>query len=243
MDDYNYSHLHVEFFTDAVKNERVSAEEGRPIFEDVEFVRIKFAGDKHNELVAPAHSHGSVRNPETNVPLTYAQQFYKHYDVFLRNSEMRGAGTPLEEIGLSQARIRELNGSNVYTVEALAGLDGTLLQKLGMGARELKTKAESYLAKARDNAGFNKLEQENADLRARLERMEQMLMTKEPDAPVVEPDRDLSQSPFADWDADTIKLWLEEQGGPKPHHNAGIKKLIEMADDWNAKLEAEKKAA
>lgn len=238
MDDYNYKHLHVTFFTEAVKDERKSAEIGRPQFDDVEFVRIKFVGDKQNELVAPAHDAGSMRNPETNERLTYAQQFYKHYEAFQRNAEVRGSGTPLEEIGISQARIKELNASNVYTLEGLAGLDGSLLQKLGMGARDMKVKAEEYLAKANDNAGLNKLMDENADLRARLERMEKLLA---PGA-TPEPEYDISKSPFGDWDGDTIKLWLEEQGAPKPHHSTGLPKLIRLADEWNAKLERDKAA-
>lgn len=238
MDDYNYSHLHITFHADAVKDEAASQKEGRPVFKDVEFVTIKFVGDKHNELVAPAHSTGSMRDPETNERLTYAQQFWKHYEAFQRNMSMREAGTPLEEIGLSQAKIKELNASNVHTVEALAGLDGTFLQKLGMGARELKVKAEQYLAKSQDRSHFNKIEAENADLRARLERMEAMMAGgAQPKA-----EYDASKSPFADWDADTIRLWLEEQGAPAPHHKAGLPKLIQIADEWNAKLEQDKAA-
>ena len=238
MSDYSYPHLHITFFTEAVKNERLSAEKGRPQFDDVEFVRIKFVGDKNNELVAPAHDAGSMKDPETNIRLTYAQQFWKHYEAFQRQAELHGTGTPLEEIGISQARIKELNASNVYTVEALAGLDGTFLQKLGMGARDMKVKAEEYLAKANDNAGLNKLMDENADLKARLERMEKMMGA----GTAPEAEYDPSGSPFGDWDAETIRLWLEEQGAPKPHHSTGLPKLIRLADEWNAKLAQDKAA-
>jgi hypothetical protein len=125
MSDNPYSHLHVEFYADAVKNERLSAQSGRPVFEDAEFVRIKFVGDKNNVLVAPAHSTGTARDPFTNERMTYAQQFPKHYEAFQKHQEFRGTGAPLEEIGLSQAKIKELNAANIYTVEALAGMDGT----------------------------------------------------------------------------------------------------------------------
>jgi hypothetical protein len=240
MEDYNYSHLHITFYAEAVKNERKSAEVGRPQFDDVEFVRIKFVGDKHNELVAPAHSFGSMRNRETNERLTYAQQFWKHYEAYQRDAKMQGSGTPLEEIGISQARIKELNASNVYSVEGLAGLDGTLLQKLGMGAREMKVKAEEYLAKASDRSGLNELMDENAELKARLERLEQMLSAKEPDAPA--PEYDETQSPFASWNDEDIRTWMKEAGAADPHHKTGRKKLIQLADEWNAKLERDKAA-
>jgi hypothetical protein len=243
MDDYSFPHLHITFHVEAVKNEAASQTEGRPIFDDVEFVTIKFVGDKHNELVAPAHSFGSVRNPDTNERLTYAQQFWKHYEAFQRNMEMRESGSPLEELGLSQAKIKELNASNVYTVEGLAGLDGTFLQKLGMGARDLKTKAEQYLARVNDHAGYTKLEAENADLKARLERMEALMAGKASESDPAPAEYDTTKSPFADWDADTIKLWLEEQGAPTPHGRTGLPKLIQIADEWNAKLEQDKKAA
>ena len=241
MDDYNYSHLHVTFFTEAVKDEAASAKEGRPVFSDQEFVRIKFVGDKNNELVAPAHSFGTMRDRETNQRFTYAQQFYKHYEAFQRNAEQRGTGSPLEELGLSQAKIKELNAANVFTVESLAGLDGTLLQKLGMGARDLKKQAEQYLSKTRDSAAFNKLESENAELRRMIEDMQARMNTIAPVSQTAT-SYENSLSPFADWDEDTIRIWLDEQGAPKPHHKAGKAKRVELADEWNEKLAKDKAA-
>lgn len=233
-------HLHVEFYADAEKNERLSAEAGRPVFEDKEFVRIRFVGDKQNTFVAPAHAQSTVRDEASGRFLTYAEQFPRHYEAFKKDMEFRGTGAPLEQLGLSPAKIRELNAANIYTVEALASLDGTMLQKLGMGARDMKNQAEAYLAATSDNAGLSKLEAENAELRERLEKMEAMLAGKADDGATKKQEYDVSKSPFADWDAETIKLWLEEQGAPKPHHNTGLAKLIQIADEWNEKLKSDK---
>jgi len=230
------NHLHVEFYTDTEKNDRLSAEQGRPIFEDKEFVRIRFVGDKHNVLVAPALSTGSRRDPLTNERMTYAQQFPKHYEAFKANMAYRGTGSPLEALGLSQAKIAELNASNIHTVEGLAGLDGSMLQKLGMGARALKTQAEQFLAKSTDNTALNRLEAENAEMRRQLDE----LMAKVNGASA---SFNVSASPFADWDDDTIRLWIEEQGGEKPHHKCSHETLVQKADELNAALASKNKAA
>ncbi len=235
-------HLHVEFYDSTKLNKAKSAVEGRPIYDDIELVRIRFAGDKHNVFVAPAHEGGSLRDPVTNRRLTYAEQFPDHYKAFREKSVYRGSGTPLSELPfLTEAKRRELNDANIFNAESLAGLDGSLLQKLGMGARELKNKAAAYLQSASGNADIVKMAAENAELRDRLEALEKMLSagTAEPRGEEPAPD---TVSPFADWDDETITLWIVEQGGEKPHHNCSHETLVKKADELNAALAASKAA-
>lgn len=231
-------HLHVEFFTDSEHNPRLSAEQGKPVYEDREFIRIRFVGDKQNVFVAPADDFGSARDDQGN-RVRYKDQFRKHYEVFKTSAKALEVGTPLESLGLPISKVAELKASNVYTVEGLAGLDGTLLQKLGMGARDLKNRAEDFLNKANNASVANKLEAENAELRKMIEELSKKVNgTTEADAE----DYDPSKSPFYDWDDDTIRLWIEEQGGEKPHHKCSHETLVQKADELNAKL-AKQKAA
>jgi predicted transcriptional regulator len=230
-------HLHAEFYLEAAKNEKRSVEESRPIFEDVEYVKIRIAGDKGNVFVAPAKSQGSAFDPSLGRRMTYAEQFPEHYDAFKRHVNFREAGTPLEALGLAPFKIAELNGVNVFTVEALASLDGALLEKLGMGARALKDQASAFLKKSTDNAALLKMQQENDALRDRLERMEQVLSSKTAPAQATAPVD--STSPFQEWDEDAIKAWLADNAAPTPHHKAGHAKLVALADEWNAKLAAD----
>ena len=90
-------HLHVEFYTTAVENPAKTRAEGRPIFEDIEMVKIQIALDPKNTLIAPAHSSPS-RNPDTGLPMTYAEKFPEHYRYFKDNQDQQRAdGTPLSE--------------------------------------------------------------------------------------------------------------------------------------------------
>jgi hypothetical protein len=238
MDDF--SHLHVEFFTEAVHNKRKSVEEGRPIYDDVEKVRIRIAGDPKSVLVAPAHSASSMRDPQTNERLTYAQLHRGPYEAFKRNEAYVGSGTPLSELTfLTESKRKELAALNIHTAESLAGLDGANLNRLGMGARELKTQAEAWLSKATGSAGITKLAAENETLKARIEAMEAM-MNGNPSPPAAPKPSDIS--PFADWDADTIRAWIVEQGGENPHHKCSLETLIAKADELNAAIAAQKAA-
>ena len=131
---------------------------------------------------------------------------------------------------------------NIHTAEALAGLDGANLSRLGMGGRELKTQAEAWIAKATGSAGISKLAAENEALKARLDAMEAMMAGNAPakDVPAVK----LSDvvSPFSDWDDDTIRAWIVEQGGENPHHKCSHDTLVAKADELNAALAAQKAA-
>jgi hypothetical protein len=236
----DFSHLHVEFFTEAVHNKRKSVEEGRPIFDDVEKVRIRIAGDPKSVLVAPANSGSAMRDPQTNERLTYAQLHSGPYEAFKRNEAYVGSGTPLSELTfLTESKRKELAALNIHTAESLAGLDGANLNRLGMGARELKTQAEAWLSKATGSAGITKLAAENEALRARLDAMEAMMAGNA--APPAAP-KPSDISPFADWDADTIRAWIVEQGGENPHHKCSLETLIAKADELNAAIAAQKAA-
>lgn len=243
--DPDLAHLHIEFFIEAVHNKRESSKQGRPIYDDIEKVRIRLAGDPKSVLVAPAHSASSARNPETNERLTYAQLHYKHYEAFKKDEEYKGSGTPLSELTfLTASKRKELAGLNIHTAEALAGLDGANLNRLGMGGRELKTQAEAWLSNASGSADVVRLSAENEALKARLDAMEAMMNGAKP-ALTQEGARDEAASgasPFADWDDDTIRAWIIEQGGDNPHHKCSHETLVAKADELNAALAAQKAA-
>lgn len=246
MSNDNKPHLSVKFFNDKAENKRKSMEAGRPIFDDVEKVEIRFAGDKHNVHVAPAHSPGQMRD-DNNKRLTYAEQFPEHYAAFKKNQQWLGSGTPLSELPfISVAKRAELEGFNVHTAEALAEMDGANLKKLGMGSRELMEQARAYLAKAAGSSDVTRLAGENAALKEQMEMMQRQLAEIQNGNKNVAPSEKIvpkSSSPFADWDADTIRAWIVEQGGENPHHKCSIDTLIDKADELNATLAKQNEAA
>lgn len=175
MAESTTSHLHITFFADAVENKAKSLVAGRPIYDDREFVRIKFAGDKHRELVAPADE-CEIRHPETNEPWAYKDRFPKHYEAFKAGQEFIGDGTPLAELTfLTEAKRAELRAVNVHTAEALAALDGALLQRLGMGGRALKDQATAWLEKAAGSAVETRFAAENTALREQMAALQAQL--------------------------------------------------------------------
>lgn len=218
-------HLHIEFFIEPRENPAKSRKEGRPIYEDKEFVRIKFVGDPKKELVEFAHVKFD-RDRATGEWVTYAQAFHKHYEAFKTGEAVKGEGTPLEELPFINASKRaELKALHIHNAEALAQLDGANLQKLGMFGRSLKDQATAYLAKAKDSALETRLAAENADLRARLEALEAAMRTP---APNPEPAQPASQ--FDSWTDETIKAFIKQHTGYAPRGNPSRTTLISQAE-------------
>lgn len=165
--------LAVKFFTKAVENPRKTKAEGRPIFEDREYVSIRFPADNKRELVSPAHDMHFVAHFKDQ--MTYAERFKPIYDAF--KSQLHDetvAGTPLSEMpSLTEAKRAELRAQNVRTVEQLAGLPDASMRRMGMGARALVDSAKDYLKRAEGTS-------EVAALRARIAELE---ARKTPEAP------------------------------------------------------------
>lgn len=255
-------HLHIEFYNDAQENPAESKKQGRPIFEDVEMIRIKIVGDPKSSIIAPAHSSPS-RDPETGLPITYAQKFPEHYRYFKDNRDQQAAaGTPLTEVPwLTAAKRAELKALNILTVEGLALLDGTLLQRIGMGARELKNKAQTWLDLAAGTAVESKMAGELASRDEEIEALKRQMADMQqqfsrfdrdgdgkpggslPQEAVVEDEPDITGSPFANWGAEDIKNWIKDQTGARPLGNPSLKTLVARADEINAELAEKSKAA
>lgn len=244
-------HLHVEFFTDAVENKRKSIDAGRPIFEDVEMVRVKIAGDPKNTLVAPANAQCGV-DRETGESITYKDRFPEHYRFFADRRADAVVGTPLSEVPwLTASKVAELKALNIMTVEALAQLDGTLLSRIGLGARELKNQATAWLDKAAGSASEAHFA---AELSARDEIIAQLQRdiatlqggkAAEPEAesePTADDGGMGENSPFWAWDDEDIKNWIKDNSGARPAGNPRHETLVAKADALNAELSAKKAA-
>jgi hypothetical protein len=151
-----------QFFTDAVKLEWKSRQEGRPIFEDREFVRIIIPGDRRSMAVEPVSEEHKARWP-------------REYEAFRIGREAPLEGTPLSEWPvslMSPARVQELAYFNLRTVEQLAAVNDAQLQNLGMGSRELRERARTWLEVAEKGAGpIERLISRNEDLARETERL------------------------------------------------------------------------
>lgn len=246
-------HVHVEFYIEPVEKPALSREAGRPIFEDTEFVRLRFVGDPKSSLVAPAND-AAGRDRETGQSYSWAQKYAEHYRFFKANQDQQAAaGTPLTEVPwLTAAKRAELKALNILTVEGLAGLDGTLLGRIGMGARELKNKAQAYLDAANTNAPNARMATELASAQDEIaslkQQMADFMAMQQGGQPVTasDPSSDEpevpSNSPFEAWQDEDIKNWIKEATGAKPVGNPSHKTLVAKADEINADLAARKAA-
>jgi len=132
------------FFMESVEDKAATAEAGRPIFKDVEMVRIQIPGDIKSE-------------PVQKVTDLHRHRWPDHYQAFTGAQEAAPIGTPLEQWGrLPGSRIEELKFFKIRTVEDLAGVPDGLLQNLGMGARELRAEAQAFLEVQQDGAAAQK---------------------------------------------------------------------------------------
>jgi hypothetical protein len=157
--------IYAEFTNDSVEMKFLSEKEGRPIFEDREFVRIIIAGDRNSEVYREATDYDKER-------------FHEVYDRFKRGMEGRDqiVGTPLKQWALMKpSQIRELEGIKIFTVEHLAALSDGQKQQLGMGSHELVAAAKAYLEAAKDSSAAAFYATENERLRTDIAAMQQQI--------------------------------------------------------------------
>lgn len=153
-----------QFFVEPVEQVFRSQQEGHPIFEDREFVRIIIPGDRLASAVEPVSDEHRARWPEA-------------YAAFKAGMEAPLEGTPLREWPLITAsQAKELAHFNIFTVEHLAAVNDTQLQHLGMGMRTLRENAKKTLEiAASGTAPLARLVNDNLNLRDENERLKREL--------------------------------------------------------------------
>lgn len=156
-----------EFYVEAVPNNFRTEKEGRPIFDDVEFVKILVPGDRRTEVVRRVTEEHRYRWP-------------RQYEAFQRGIIPAEEGTPIEQWPpITPAMAKTLAFLNIRTVEALAAVSDTALAEIGLGARELRQKAIAWLG-AIDPQGLANANAEIAELKAQ---MAQLIAAQQSAAP------------------------------------------------------------
>ena len=208
-----------------VKNNQKSIDQGRPIYDDVEVCELRFAGSKTVSVFeAAAFSHWDV-DDETGEQrkYTYAERFPRQFQQFRAREQQTKAGTPLDYLPfLTEARRAELRALNVYTVEALASVDGQELKNLGPGAREFKNKAIECLDNSVGNARILKLEAEIDALKAKNMTMEEDLKSKA---------NGHSTTEYDNMTDDQLRDHVKALTGVEPKGNLPRRTLIRMAQE------------
>jgi len=161
------SRLAVQFYKKSMKQEDASAEAGRPIFKEFDFVRIMIPGDNLTEIDTYAQESHKQRFPRQWAH--YQNQVSGHEDII---------GTPLDQWPqVTRSQAEELRGLKFYTVEAIADCSDQQLQRIGMVAgmspHNFRLKAKAFLNLANDSAEvaqreseLQALKEENAKIKA-----------------------------------------------------------------------------
>ena len=138
--------LFVIFFKGTVKNETKSIAEGRPIFDEIDLVKIMTPGSR-DTFVGDA-------TPD------YQARFPQQWARYKANQSQEDGGTPLNMVPwLTVGQIEEFKAFNVRTIEGLAGMADSVAQKF-MGFHEFRRKAQAYLEAAKETAPIHKMQAE-----------------------------------------------------------------------------------
>jgi hypothetical protein len=151
------------FFIEAVELPGESAAQGRPIYREIEYVKILIAGDSKTEV---------VRKVSDQIRRDYRAE----YDHWKRTQQQAVTGTPLEQWpGASASFIKTCKHVNVFSVEALADLGDSHLSNLGMDARNMQSRARAWLASAKDNAEAERLAAQNNALQDQVAMLQEQI--------------------------------------------------------------------
>ena len=242
----------VSFYNGVQINDGKTAAAGRPIYDDVEMIRIQWAGNTKSELHAPASDRSDRPIVNREDQSRYWPKWKDHpdfkaaYEAFKAGNEHVVNGTPVSELPfLTDARRLELKAINILTAEQLAAID--INSKLGRDLVSLRQQAAVYLQRAAGAAVDAQHEMEKAAMQAQLAelkaQMAQLLTATSGKAPVAAKKVAAPEtvSPFNGWADEDIRAWMRDAdpGAPEPHHKLGNAKLIALADELNARIKAQ----
>jgi len=139
--------LLVLFYRGTVKNEVESTNQGRPIFNGIDLVKIITPGSR-DTFVGDA-------TPD------YQQRFSVQWARYKAGQDQnKGNGTPLNMLPwFSIEQIAEYNAVSVHTIEQLVSIPDSLAQKF-MGFHQIKQRAQNYLDAAAEAAPTLRLQAE-----------------------------------------------------------------------------------
>lgn len=169
--------LSVLFYSKALRNNFKSEEAGRPIFDDVDMVKIFLPGDDKNVIDTFARDDHKARFP----------QQWAHYQNKLAGDQRLAGKTPIDQWPrVSPAMAEELRAIKFLAVEDIANASDAQIQALGMIAgmspHAFRDAARNYLRVAAGEASESKtaaelasVKDENTAMRKQMEEMQAQL--------------------------------------------------------------------
>lgn len=176
------SRLAVQFYSRPVQNNFQSNAQGRPIFDDVDFVKIFVPGDNTLTIDTAVHDAHKKR-----FPIQWA-----HY------KNTKGSGDSIHGTAISAwslltgGQVEQLKALKFYTVESIASASDSQISNVGMVAgmqpHAFRDRARLFLKVANDDSLAATQAKENAELKERLAKLE-ALLTQQVEAQSESPQR------------------------------------------------------
>jgi len=135
-----------------------SLEEGRPVFDDVVYVRIHPPGERLNIIDRPASG-------------ADARMWPQQWQQFQQNKQQQPSGTPIEMLYPEVPSVAAmLRANGVCTIEQCADLSGPAIDNIGMGAQRYVNDSAKYIQMSEKNvkAGQFRHEMEEKDREIKL---------------------------------------------------------------------------
>ncbi len=148
--------LIVGFYKKSVLNAARSREQGKPVHEGRDFVKIQHPGETLNIVDRPVSESDTQRWPRQ----------WAHYQQGVRQVP---DGVPINLLFPSKPEIEStLRGYNIHTVEQLAGLSAQGISTVGMGAMDWVNAAKRYMERADKGVNHHQFEKAIADRDAQI---------------------------------------------------------------------------
>jgi len=146
----NVPQLGVGFFVRPVQHAKQSKLAGHPVFVDREWFVCVIPGDRNSRIERPATDVDKKRFPQTYAAFKAAEH------------QAPVNGFRIEEWPqISRAQAWTFKAAHIYTVEALAEVGDGHIDKLGQSGRELRSKAQAFVAMAKDTAAVQAIKAES----------------------------------------------------------------------------------
>jgi hypothetical protein len=150
---------YVKFYIRPVHDEEKSAEEGRPIYHDEEYIEIRTPGNETN----------IVRRPVSDIE---KRRFAAQYRAFKAGESEQNTGTPLAEVPwITRSQVEELSYLRINTIEILSEVNDDVCGRIP-GLFKLKQRAQLYVQQAKESAPNLRLQKENEDMKIRMDNLE-----------------------------------------------------------------------
>lgn len=170
--------LLVTFYKKAVQNNFKSEKEGRPIFDDADFVRIVTPGDASNIF-------------DQKVREDHKQRFARQWEAYKSGQEVSQSGTPLEAwVRMTPSKIMMYKFAGIATVEGVANAADSNAKYLPMDWHDDRLAARAYLQSAEDSsvvqrqaAELQQRDDEIANLKRQMEELATLVKGADGDKP------------------------------------------------------------